>query len=175
MNDPVNIPYSISSGFGARSAPTAGASTNHAGIDISVPAGTLATSTEAGTISEVGYNSARGNYIKVNYNSGYSAIYQHLQSALVSTGQTVKEGAALGLTGSTGISTGPHLHFEVRDRSGTLIDPEIYLKGKGSGTMQQKTLADKTKTGSGADLTTSLKSYWLYIVAALVVVGILRR
>lgn len=182
MAQPVNIPYTITSKYGERSAPTAGASSNHAGIDISVPRGTLVTSTEAGTIQSVGSNNARGNYISVLYDSGYNGIYQHLDSSLVKAGQRVAEGAALGLSGNTGISTGPHLHFEVKDTTGKTIDPELYLKNMNTNSGKMK--ADPNRSGASGiaaalpdlpNITGFLKQYWIIIAAALVVVGILKK
>lgn len=180
MAQPVNIPYTISSKYGPRSAPTAGASSNHAGIDVSVPRGTLVLSTEAGTVQNVGSNNARGNYITVLYDSGYQGTYQHLDSSLVKAGQRLAEGAALGLSGNTGISTGPHLHFEVKDTTGKTIDPEIYLKNMNNGKMK----TDPNRSGVAGiaaalpdlpNLTGFLKQYWIFIAAALLVVGILKK
>lgn len=88
----------------------------------------------AGTVVEAGWGGSYGNYVKVRHNDGYYSLYAHLSSLSVSTGNSVKAGTKLGNVGSTGNSTGPHLHFEVRGGSGGYynnIDPVKYLRGKG--------------------------------------------
>lgn len=136
------IPYlRASSGYGFRVHPIAGVRRFHYGTDYSVPTGTPALSIANGTVTAVTYDSARGNYIDVRYVIGGQTIYgryQHLSRATVSVGQSVGKGQQIGLTGSTGASTGPHLHFEIHIGSigygspygvggGNTVDPAIWL------------------------------------------------
>jgi len=116
----------ISSGFGPRSAPVAGASTYHRGLDFAAPSGTPVYAADGGTVTTVGYNSARGNYIIVNHGNGLQTLYQHLSASYVSAGTSVSRGQNIGAVGSTGISSGAHLHFEVHV-NGTPVNPANYL------------------------------------------------
>lgn len=125
------LPYKarITSYFGARQAPVAGASTFHRAIDIGVPTGTKVLSAADGYVVTRGYSSVRGNYIMVKHASNLYTFYQHLNSVAASTGQTVKRGQVIAYSGSTGIGSGPHLHFEVRTSSsyGSEVNPLNYL------------------------------------------------
>ena len=124
---PVGDSYKITSEYGLRTAPTAGASTDHKGVDISVPTGTAVSAAISGNVTKVGYNSASGNWIEITGNNGLTTRYRHLSSALVSEGQTVKQGQTVARSGNTGNSTGPHLHFETL-LNGQYIDPQQALK-----------------------------------------------
>lgn len=114
----------ITSGFGYRDQPTAGASSDHPGIDIGAPAGTPVGAAGAGTVSyaggdpEVGY----GYHVIIDHGGGLETLYGHLQQVLVNVGDVVSKLQTIGLVGSTGISTGPHLHFGVY-QDGVAIDP----------------------------------------------------
>ena len=115
---PVSISASgakrITSSLGNRTAPVAGASVNHKGIDIGVPSGTSVFATYDGIVTGVGNNSARGNYVVIYHGSiGLTSIYQHLSSYSVSYGQSVVKGQEIGYSGSTGNVSGAHLHFEL--------------------------------------------------------------
>ena len=114
---PVDDNARITSKFGARSAPTAGASTYHKGVDISVKSGTPIQAANAGRI-QTGYNSTSGNWVSVIGSDGLTTTYRHLSSILVKAGDIVAQGDKIALSGNTGITTGPHLHFE------TVIDGE---------------------------------------------------
>lgn len=116
----------VSSKFGPRKAPKKGASTYHNGIDIAASAGTAILSAKPGKVIFVGYNSARGNYLKIDHSGGVVTLYQHCQKILVSTGTKVNANQKIALVGSTGISTGPHLHFEVQI-NGTPKNPLNYV------------------------------------------------
>ena len=116
----------ISSGFGGRYAPTWGASSNHQGIDISCGYGCDITAAAGGVVTEVSYSGARGYYVVVQHNDELSTLYQHLSATNASVGQAVSAGDTIGYAGSTGISTGTHLHFEVHVY-GTPVDPMGYL------------------------------------------------
>ena len=116
----------ITSGFGGRVAPTAGATTGHDGIDYAAGYGAAVYAADSGTVITAQYNSARGNYIVINHGNGMQTWYQHLSSMNVTVGQTVARGQVIGNVGTTGISTGPHLHFEVHV-GGVPVNPLNYL------------------------------------------------
>ena len=113
---------SITSYFGNRVAPKAGASTDHKGIDIGAAEGEPVIAAAAGKVTTVAYSGARGYYIVVDHGSSYVTLYQHLSRQDVKVGDMVKAGQQIGAVGETGISTAPHLHFEVHVR-GTPVDP----------------------------------------------------
>ena len=116
----------ISSPFGNRTAPTAGASTYHKGIDISAPSGTDVIAADGGKVSNVGFNRGAGNWIKILHGNGKYTVYKHLNDGVVLKGDIIKKGQVIGHVGSTGISTGPHLHFELI-QDGQYLDPTKYL------------------------------------------------
>ncbi len=124
---PCPASHRISSGFGPRNTGIAGASKVHKGIDIPVASGSSVVSAEDGTVIAVSYNSARGYYCMVNHGGGLTTLYQHCSRIIVSVGDTVTKGQELAKSGSTGISSGPHLHFEVRV-NGTPVNPLNYLQ-----------------------------------------------
>ncbi|MEE1030532.1 MAG: peptidoglycan DD-metalloendopeptidase family protein, partial [Ruminococcus sp.] len=103
----------ISSYFGYRSSPTAGASTYHQGIDIPAPAGTSILACKSGVVTAAGYTSTRGYYVTINHGNGISACYMHMKKYAVSVGQSVSTGQVIGYVGTTGVSTGNHLHLSV--------------------------------------------------------------
>ena len=125
---PVTTSKKVSSKFGPRNTGIKGASTNHKGIDI---AGVYYNSTvyaaKSGTVIVSTYNSVRGNYVTISHGSGNTTLYQHLSKRSVSVGDVVKQGDPIGVTGSSGVGSGPHLHFEITE-NGKMIDPLIYLK-----------------------------------------------
>lgn len=102
----------ISSYFGPRQSPTSGASSNHGAIDIPVNYVPVHSAAD-GVIVSAGWMSGYGNYIEIDHGNGYYTAYGHLNSINVSPGQTVSRGQQIAISGSTGISTGPHLHYEV--------------------------------------------------------------
>lgn len=116
----------LSSGFGARSAPTKGASTNHKGIDWAVPIGTSVVASNTGTVAFAGWASGYGYAVYINHADGRQTRYGHLSKVLVKTGQSVSQGERIALSGNTGRSTGPHLHFEIRI-GGNAVNPLKYL------------------------------------------------
>ena len=115
------------SGFGPRRAPIKGASTFHNGVDIGSPYGVQIVAALAGTVKFAGYNSSGGNYIEIDHGNGYVTKYLHCSKLLVSKGDTVMQGQVIGLVGSTGISTAPHLHFAVYI-DGVAVDPLLYVR-----------------------------------------------
>lgn len=116
-----------SSGFGRRSAPKKGASTYHKGIDWAVPTGTAVYASCGGTVSRAGWGSGYGYVVYINHEDGRQTRYAHLSKVLVKSGQTVKQGDRIALSGNTGVSTGPHLHFEILI-NGSQVNPLKYLQ-----------------------------------------------
>lgn len=112
--------------FGYRKAPTKGASTYHQGWDIGGEFGAPIVAVLAGKAIEVRYNSSAGNYVKIEHEPGFVTVYCHMSKQKVSEGDYVKQGQIIGLIGSTGVSTGPHLHFSVKI-NGTYVDPDPYI------------------------------------------------
>ena len=116
-----------SSGYGMRKAPTKGASTNHRAIDWATPTGTAIWASCGGTVSVAGWQSGYGYVVYINHPDGNQTRYGHLSKILVSSGQKVKQGQKIALSGNTGRSTGPHLHFELRV-NGTPVNPYNYIR-----------------------------------------------
>ncbi len=116
----------ITSTFGYRKAPTAGASTYHKGIDVGAPTGTKIVATKSGTVTSTYVSRASGNSIVIYHGDGVFTYYFHCSSVLVQAGQQVKQGEVVGLVGSTGYSTGPHLDFRI-NINGEYKDPLKYV------------------------------------------------
>ncbi|MDO4265634.1 MAG: peptidoglycan DD-metalloendopeptidase family protein [Eubacteriales bacterium] len=116
----------ITSGFGGRSSPTEGASTNHQGIDIGASSGASVIAAAGGTVVISTYSASAGNYIMINHGGGVYTVYMHMNSRAVSEGQSVSKGQQIGTVGSTGYSTGPHLHFGIRT-GGRYVNPTAYV------------------------------------------------
>ncbi len=112
----------ITSPFGWRSNPFGGSPEFHQGLDIAAPSGTTVTASAAGTVIMAQWYGGYGNYVLIDHGGGYSTGYGHLSAIYVANGQTVQRGQAIGAVGSTGQSTGPHLHFEIRI-AGKPVDP----------------------------------------------------
>lgn len=115
-----------SSGFGRRNAPKRGASTYHKGIDWATPTGTAVFASCGGTVAKAGWGSGYGYVVYINHPDGRQTRYGHLSKILVSAGQTVSQGQKIALSGNTGVSTGPHLHFEILI-GGSQVNPLNYL------------------------------------------------
>ena len=122
---PLSIPVngSISSRFGARSSSRSSA---HTGLDISTAKGTGIRAISAGTVSYAGYKGSYGNLIIIDHGNGIQSYYAHCSALYVSAGQSVDSSTTIGAVGSTGNSTGPHLHLEIRI-GGTPVNPQNYL------------------------------------------------
>lgn len=103
----------ISSYFGYREQPLAGASTNHKGIDFAAPTGTPIYAAKGGTVTSAGYSGNAGRMIVINHGNGMTTYYMHCNKLYVKSGQKVSKGQNIAAVGSTGNSTGPHLHFQV--------------------------------------------------------------
>jgi murein DD-endopeptidase MepM/ murein hydrolase activator NlpD len=165
---PVSGNYSITSPFGQRSAPTAGATTNHQGIDISVPLGTTVMSVMAGKVIAEGYTGARGNYVVVDHGSGITTLYEHMSKVVTQIGETVNAGQKIGLSGKSGIVTGPNLHYEVH-KNGKAVNP---LTFDGAGISGSSNLVDQINTDGILKI---LKEKWWIVAGALVSIAIIKR
>ena len=118
----------ITSRFGYRNSPTAGASTYHGGLDIGAGQGAAIVAARGGTVVLASYNGGYGNCVMIDHGGGVITLYGHMQSYAVSYGQSVSAGQTIGYVGSTGVSTGPHCHFEIRINGGQ-TDPAAYFSG----------------------------------------------
>lgn len=116
----------LSSRFGRRTSPTKGASSYHKGVDWATPIGTAVMASSAGTVTKAGWGSGYGYVIYIQHADGRQTRYGHLSKVLVSQGQTVSQGQKIALSGNTGVSTGPHVHFEILI-NGVQVDPLKYL------------------------------------------------
>ena len=117
---------SITSPFGYRESPTTGASTYHQGVDLDTGTGWPVVAARAGTVTIAGWGSAAGNYVQIDHHDGFRSIYMHLSSIGVRAGQNVGAGQYIGATGSTGVSTGDHLHFGI-SLNGVYVNPCSYV------------------------------------------------
>ena len=116
----------ITSAFGSRTSPTAGASSNHQGIDIGAASGSGILAAASGTVVIATYSYSAGNYIMINHGGGVYTVYMHCSQLLASEGQDVIQGQTIAKVGSTGYSTGPHLHFGIR-ANGQYVNPSNYV------------------------------------------------
>jgi len=120
----------LTSGFGLRSSPISGRMAKHDGIDLAAPAGTEVYAAREGRVTESGVDAMLGQYVVIEHEGGWSTVYGHLSMRRVRLNDRVESGMMIGNVGSTGQSTGPHLHFEVRNR-GEPRDPEPLIpRGK---------------------------------------------
>jgi len=119
----------ISSGFGMREHPRFGGRKLHTGIDITMPKGTPLHATADGVVSFSDRSGGNGNIVVIEHGHGLTTVYAHNSKNIVKAGQAVKRGDVIALSGSTGISTGPHLHYEVW-RNGQSINPAPFLESK---------------------------------------------
>lgn len=117
----------ITSPYGTRYHPVQKRNKTHTGIDIGAGHGADILAAEGGTVLRAGWNSGYGNYIVIDHGSGIQTLYGHCSALLVETGQAVSRGQKIALVGSTGVSTGPHLHFEVLI-NGSYTDPMSYFQ-----------------------------------------------
>lgn len=123
---PAPSSYSVSSPYGYRIHPIFGTERFHAGIDIGASAGDQILAAAGGTVSIATYSSSYGNYVVISHGGGNATLYAHMSSMVVSAGNTVRQGDVIGYVGSTGWSTGPHLHFEIRINN-ALVNPMDYF------------------------------------------------
>lgn len=116
----------ISSPFGERESPTAGASTYHQGVDLAGPEGTPIYASRGGTVTSAKYSNSGGYMVTIDHGDGFKSVYMHMTHYIVSAGQTVSQGQKIGEMGSTGISTGNHLHFAII-HNGEYVNPALYV------------------------------------------------
>ena len=126
IHKPLGVAMRISSGFGNRTDPFTRGKAFHAGLDFPAPTGTTVLSAGYGKVTFVGQKSGYGNLVEITHGAGLVTRYGHLSAFLVKEGQTVNTGSPIAKVGSTGRSTGPHLHFEVRKKDDA-VDPSRYL------------------------------------------------
>ncbi|MDR1438536.1 MAG: M23 family metallopeptidase, partial [Clostridiales bacterium] len=117
----------LSSPYGTRVHPVTGKKKMHTGIDIPAPTGTDIVAAKGGTVIISGVQGGYGNAVVISHGDGLTTLYGHCSKLLVKVGQTVKQGEVIAKVGSTGVSTGPHLHFEVR-KDGATAQPLNYVK-----------------------------------------------
>jgi murein DD-endopeptidase MepM/ murein hydrolase activator NlpD len=121
--------YTITSRFGSRISPMSGVRSAHKGMDMAAPHGTEVYAVREGTVTFCGENDIYGNYVIITHDGGWSSLYGHLSRIETTLNKKVQSGSLVGRVGSTGLSTGPHLHFELR-QNGTPQDPAPMLKGR---------------------------------------------
>ena len=119
--------YNLSSLYGSRKHPVTGKANNHTGIDVPAPSGTPIQACKSGVVTTSTYNNSYGNYVVVSHSDGTSTLYAHMSRRNASTGQTVSQGQVIGYVGTTGSSTGNHLHLEIRV-NGSRRDPINYFQ-----------------------------------------------
>ena len=119
--------YTLTSPFGMRKHPVLGTNRMHNGVDMACPQGTPIYATRAGKVTTASYQAGgAGYYVSINHLDGFASIYMHMTHFVVSAGQTVTQGQLIGYVGSTGISTGPHLHFGI-SYAGSYVNPLAYI------------------------------------------------
>ena len=122
---PINY-IMMTSPFGYRTDPVYGGTAFHYGVDLAAPAGTPIYASRSGTVSIASYDGSCGYYVQINHGDGYRSIYMHMTHYIVSAGQYVSRGQVIGYCGSTGKSTGPHLHFGI-SYNGSYVNPANYI------------------------------------------------
>lgn len=121
--------HTITSGFGRRKSPGGIGSTNHMGIDIGAPFGSSVYASKGGKVTAAGYAGGYGNLVSINHGGGWNTLYGHNSKLLVSAGSRVRQGQTIAKVGSTGNSTGPHIHFGMK-KGGGFVNPLKYLSHK---------------------------------------------
>ena len=124
---PLTAVFRVTSPFGWRADPFTGVRSFHTGIDMACPAGTSIYASMDGRVLTAGWSNIFGNYVIITHPNGYQTLYGHMSKVYAKKGQTVNQRMCIGLVGSTGYSTGPHLHFTVY-KNGRLIDPRTVLR-----------------------------------------------
>jgi murein DD-endopeptidase MepM/ murein hydrolase activator NlpD len=123
---PVPGHRTVTSGFGIRLHPVFRVHRQHLGIDIGAPHGARVVASDTGTVITSEYDRSYGHYIVISHGNGMTTLYAHLSSRGVRRGDVVVRGDTIGRIGSTGVSTGPHLHFEVMI-NGSRVNPQRHL------------------------------------------------
>ena len=124
---PISAHFRWSSPYGYRIDPIAGVKSFHTGTDMACPTGTPILAAMSGKVTTTGMTRVYGNYVIIDHGNGYQTLYAHMSKIIATKGQWVSQGTRIGLVGSTGYSTGPHLHFTVY-KNGKLVDPMTVLK-----------------------------------------------
>ncbi len=122
--------FRLTSSFGERISPITGNPSFHRGLDLAAAIGTGVYASRAGTVAETGEDAVYGKYVIISHGEGWQSLYGHLSEILIPLQSAVQSGTLIGKVGSTGLSTGPHLHFELR-QNGAAHDPEKYFSIKG--------------------------------------------
>lgn len=123
---PLEESYTITSTYGARIHPITGVAGNHSGMDIQAEQGAWVLAAQSGTVTQVGFDNTLGNFVELDHGNGILTRYAALESYEVAQGDTVEKGQVIGAVGSTGSSTGSHLHLEFRNGAGNRLDPLSY-------------------------------------------------
>jgi murein DD-endopeptidase MepM/ murein hydrolase activator NlpD len=128
---PAGLPVrgAITSNYGKRESPRSGVEEFHSGIDISKSTGTPVSATADGIVSFSGWNGGSGNLVVLEHGFGYSTFYAHNKMNTVKVGQKVRRGDVIGYIGSTGNTTGPHVHYEIW-KDGSSVNPKKYIEGR---------------------------------------------
>lgn len=126
MQWPLAVRGTITSNYGSRRDPITGSSSFHQGLDIAAPRGTAVYAASDGVVIFSGYKNSYGNVVMIDHGGGIVTVYAHNSSLVAKRGQSVKRGALISKVGSTGYSTGNHLHFEVR-KNGSTVNPKSYV------------------------------------------------
>lgn len=124
---PISAPFRWTSPYGWREDPIAKVRSFHTGVDMACPKGTPILASQSGRVVTVGLNRVYGNYIIIDHGNGYKTLYAHMSKTIAKKGAWVNQGAKIGLVGTTGYSTGPHLHFTVY-KNNERINPMTVLK-----------------------------------------------
>ena len=143
---PVNN-FRVTSPFGEREHPVLGGLRMHKGIDLAAPRGTPVYAPADGVVERAGPFSSYGNYIAIEHGADMETRYGHLSKVAVHAGETVKKGQLIGYVGSTGRSTGPHLHYEVRV-DGHAVNPAPYMEAQGDPTAPMLAMMDNSDDDS---------------------------
>lgn len=162
----------ISSPFGRRLDPFTGLLENHQGVDYPATVGTPILATANGTITQAGNNGGYGNLVEIDHGQGYTSKYGHASQILVRVGQSVQKGQIIALVGSTGYSTGPHLHFEMAQH-GQAFNPLAFMtKGLQLGSNYLKSPYSEKGTAYTSPYLISPKSNKSYITTGDMIVAV---
>ena len=174
--------YNITSDYGTRTDPFTGKTKTHKGIDYALPLNTEVISNVTGYVEKTNYEKdGFGNYVVIKDGTGRLHYYAHLNKSTVSVGDFVSFGDTIGLSGSTGRSTGAHLHYEIRNSSGVSLDPNDYIttiqdvvSDKGEEAVKE-TISENPETMTGIfDIGGKIKSIvfniFKFIVIAMLIV-----
>jgi murein DD-endopeptidase MepM/ murein hydrolase activator NlpD len=118
--------YRLTSPFGMRKHPILGYNRMHNGVDMACAAGTPIYAAKSGKVTIAGWGGQAGNYVSINHGDGFASVYMHMTNYIVRAGQYVTTGQVIGYVGSTGLSSGPHLHFGI-SYNGTYVNPMAYI------------------------------------------------